>query len=270
MATTVTMSSCCLSGKVHNGTPTGKIETIDNLQTYVAAPADGSRAKTIVFLVDIFGWEFKNMRLLADSYAEAGFYCYLPDVHQGDSVPMSLLQPSEPPLKIRREKTADEIAEDGVMVRKIVMPWMAKHGDAVSRPLISSFISKVRQIPGTGKVGAIGFCWGGRHAILAAHGEVDAAYSCHPSLVTIPEDFEPISVPLSFAVGDADSLLSNDVVDKIQDVMAKTAKAPWELKIYKDQIHGFAVRSDWSSDVDKKAMDDCEKQGVEWFNKYLA
>lgn len=46
------MGACCLSGKVHEGTPTGKIETIDNLQTYVATPKDGSKAKSIVFLVD--------------------------------------------------------------------------------------------------------------------------------------------------------------------------------------------------------------------------
>jgi hypothetical protein len=46
------MSSCCLSGKVHGGTPTGKVETIGNLQTYVAAPKDGSKAKSIVFLSD--------------------------------------------------------------------------------------------------------------------------------------------------------------------------------------------------------------------------
>lgn len=36
------------------------------------------------------------------------------------------------------------------------------------------------------------------------------------------------------------------------------------------QVHGFALRSDWSSEKDRKAMDDAEKQGVEWFNKYLA
>ena len=46
------MSECCLSGKVHEGTTTGKTETIDNLQTYVAAPKDGSKAKSIVFLTD--------------------------------------------------------------------------------------------------------------------------------------------------------------------------------------------------------------------------
>lgn len=52
MSTGVGMSSCCLSGKVHEGTPTGTIETIDNLQTYVAMPKDGGKGKAIVFLVD--------------------------------------------------------------------------------------------------------------------------------------------------------------------------------------------------------------------------
>jgi len=68
MSTGVGMSECCLSGrlvenhhkvedrtknlKVHEGTPTGKIETIDDHQTYVAAPKDGSKGKSIVFLVD--------------------------------------------------------------------------------------------------------------------------------------------------------------------------------------------------------------------------
>ena len=42
------------------------------------------------------------------------------------------------------------------------------------------------------------------------------------------------------------------------------------LQIYEDQIHGFALRSDWSSDKDKKAMDETVQQGVEWFTKYLS
>ena len=35
-------------------------------------------------------------------------------------------------------------------------------------------------------------------------------------------------------------------------------------------MHGFALRSDWSSEKDKKAMDDAEAQGIEWFKRYLA
>lgn len=127
----------------------------------------------------------------------------------------------------------------------------------------------MRSFPGTGKVGAIGFCWGGRYAILAAHGEVDAAYACHPALVAIPGDFDPVTKPLSLAIGDKDSLLDNDQVGKIQDIMAKKTSIPHELRIYEDQIHGFALRSDWSSEKDRKAMDESEAQGIEWFNRYL-
>ncbi|KAH6709350.1 dienelactone hydrolase family protein-like protein [Leptodontidium sp. MPI-SDFR-AT-0119] len=270
MSTGVGMSTCCLSGQVHDGTPAGKIETIDNLQTYVAAPKDGSTAKTIVFLVDIFGWEFKNVRLLADNYAKAGFYCYIPDVHQGDSIPLELLNSVEPPLKTREQLTMIDKTKATAAVGVTLPPWLMKHREAVSRPLIESFINTIRQVPGTSKVGAIGFCWGGRYAILAAHGVVDAAYACHPSLVDVPGDFEGVAKPLSLAVGDSDSLLDNGTVSQIQDIIAKKTELPHELRIYKDQVHGFALRSDWSSEKDKKAMDDAEKQGVEWFNKYLA
>jgi len=270
MSTGVGVSSCCLSGSVHEGTPTGKIETIDNLQTYVAAPKDGSKAKTIVFLVDIFGWEFKNVRLLADNYAKAGFYVYVPDFHQGDSIPIEFLQSVEPPLKTREQLTVIDKTKATATVGTTLPPWLVKHREAVTKPLIDSFISAVRKVPGTGKVGAIGFCWGGRYAILAAHGEVDAAYACHPSLVAVPADFDPIAKPISLAVGDSDSLLDNKTVGQIQDILAKKTNLPHELRIYEDQVHGFALRSDWSSDKDKKAMDESEKQGIEWFQKYLA
>lgn len=51
-STNVGMSSCCLSGHIANGTPSGTEEQIGGLQTYVAAPKDGSKKKSIVFLVD--------------------------------------------------------------------------------------------------------------------------------------------------------------------------------------------------------------------------
>jgi len=264
------MSECCLSGKVHEGTPTGRVETIDNLQTYVAAPKDGSKAKSIIFLVDIFGWEFKNVRLLADNYAKAGFYCYIPDIHQGDSLPLEFLQSVEPPLKMREQLTLVDKTIATANVGTTLPPWLIRHREGVSKPLIDSFINAVRAIPGTGKVGALGFCWGGRYAILAAHGEVDAAYACHPSLVAVPGDFEAVSKPLSLAVGDQDSLLDKDTVGKIQDLMAKKTSLPHELRIYEDQVHGFALRSDWSSEKDRNAMDEAEKQGIEWFNEYLS
>jgi dienelactone hydrolase len=223
----------------------------------------------LLILALVFGWEFKNIRLLADNYAQAGFHYYIPDVHQGDSLPTECLNSIEPPLKTREQLTLLDKTKATATVGTTLGPWLIKHRETISKPIVGSFIAAVRAIPGTGKVGALGFCWGGRYAILAAHGEVDAAYACHPSLVTVPGDFDPVTKPLSLAVGDKDSLLDNVTVGQIQDLMAKKTSLPHELRIYEDQVHGFALRNDWSSEKDRKAMDESEKQGVDWFNKYL-
>ena len=43
-----------------------------------------------------------------------------------------------------------------------------------------------------------------------------------------------------------------------------------EVRIYEDQVHGFALRGDWSSEKDRKAMDEATQQGINWFKKHLA
>ncbi|KAG7002234.1 hypothetical protein G7Y79_00028g062550 [Physcia stellaris] len=292
MSENVGMSSCCLSGAIHDGTPTGRVDTLGGLQTYIAEPRTGSKAKSVIFISDsartpvpslsspltcsvVFGWELTNTRLLADEYAKEGFYVYLPDFHQGDSLPIDFLQNVEPPLKKQETLTVTEKAKNTAVVPVTLGPWLLTHRESVTRPLIDGFINTVRNTPGTNKIGALGFCWGGRYAILQAHGQskdgsgsdiggVDAA------VVAIPGDFDPITKPLSLAVGTKDSLLDMDSIGKIQDLLAKKTEVPHELQIYEDQVHGFALRSDWSSEKDKKAMDDAQKQGVAWFSKYLA
>lgn len=206
-------------------------------------------------------------------------------MHEGDSIDESFLQTVEPPLPQREQLSLVDKATSTASVGATLGPWLAKHREGVARPIIENFIDKVRYIPGTDKVGAIGFCWGGRYAILAAHKElssgegkgVDAAYACHPSLVSIPADFEPVAVPLSLALGDKDSLLGEFEAKQIKELMEKKregqeggVKVESEVRIYEDQVHGFALRGDWSSEKDKKAMDQATQQGIEWFKKYLS
>ena len=100
-----------------------------------------------------------------------------------------------------------------------------------------------------------------------AHELADCAVAQHPSLVAVPGDFDPVTKPLSLAVGDQDSLLDNKTVEGIKEILAK--KSDTEVVVYEDQVHGFALRGDWSSEKDKKAMDDAEKQGIAFFEKHL-
>lgn len=102
-------------------------------------------------------------------------------------------------------------------------------------------------------------------------------YACHPSLVSIPADFDPIIVPTSLALGGKDSLLGEYEVGQIKEVMEakRVGKqgeklAESEVRVYPKQVHGFALRGDWSHEDDKKAMDEAEKQGIEWFKKHLS
>jgi hypothetical protein len=157
------MGACCLSGAVHEGSPQGREDTIGGLPTYIAEPSDKSTAKTVVFIVDIFGWKFKNVRLLADQYAKAGFYCYIPDVHEGDSLPIEFLQSVEPPLKKKEQEGIIDKAKETVDVMATLGPWLAKHREAVAEPLISGFINTVRTIPGTNKIG-------GEYSFNLSHG----------------------------------------------------------------------------------------------------
>ncbi|KAI4266738.1 MAG: hypothetical protein L6R38_008570 [Xanthoria sp. 2 TBL-2021] len=273
------MSSCCLSGALHEGKPTGRVDNIGGLDTYISEPKGGSKTKSVIFISDIFGWEFPNTRLLADQYALAGFYTYLPDFHEGDSLPISFLQNVEPPLKKQEQLSVIEKATNAAVVPSTLGPWLVKHREAVSKPLIDGFVNTVRMIPGTDVVGAVGFCWGGRYAILQAHGPnlatpgeiggVDAVFAAHPSLVAVPGDFDPVSRPLSLAFGTKDSLLDEGTRGKIVDLMAGKKEVKHEIRLYEEQVHGFALRSDWSSEKDKKAMDEATRQGIEWMEKYL-
>ena len=52
MSQNVGMSSCCLSGTLHEGSPTGRIDTIGGLKTYIAEPKDGQKTKSLIFISD--------------------------------------------------------------------------------------------------------------------------------------------------------------------------------------------------------------------------
>ncbi len=77
--------SDCATGTLHAGTPTGHVETLHGLPTYIAEPPSGTSLRGIVVILpDAFGWELPNSRILADNYASKGkFTVLLPEFMDG-------------------------------------------------------------------------------------------------------------------------------------------------------------------------------------------
>ncbi|KAI9823741.1 MAG: hypothetical protein M1832_002298 [Thelocarpon impressellum] len=225
MSTNIGLGECCLSGRVQQ----------------------------------VFGWGFKGTRLLTDVYAEAGFRAVLPDVHDGDSLRSEILQDIAPNLKDAAQMSVVERAGKTASVASKLDRSLRRRGQ-------EAFADEVRKLPGTGKVGVIGFCWSGRHVILLAGSDaVEAAHACHPSLLGILADIEPVKKPLSLAVGEMYSLLDAATVGKIEALLEDKG-----LRVHEDQVHGFSLRGEWSSERDREAMDDAQKQGIAWINKHLS
>lgn len=77
----------CASGHLHEGTPTGHVETVHGFPAYITSPPGDEPSKGIVVIIpDAFGWNLNNSRILADAYAKrAGVKVFLPDFMNGMS-----------------------------------------------------------------------------------------------------------------------------------------------------------------------------------------
>lgn len=79
----------------------------------------------------------------------------MPDIHSGDSLPLSFLQNVKPPLKAQENLSLADKVKNAAVVPATLGPWALKHREGVTKPLIDGFINAVRMIPETNKIGAV-------------------------------------------------------------------------------------------------------------------
>ena len=130
------------------------------IETYVALPVEG-RAPGILLLPPVFGIE-PVIQELADRYAARGFVVAVPNQFHRDAEPEMMERTDEG--RARALARAQRVDVDQIV-------------DDVRAEVVA-----LRAIPQcTGKIGVVGFCFGGRYAFLAAARlDVDAAAAFHP------------------------------------------------------------------------------------------
>lgn len=126
------------------------------------------------------------------------------------------------------------------------------------------------------KIGLAGFCWGGKYALLLSHpfslpsigaNLVDASFTAHPSLVSVPADLNPIVVPLSLAIGTTDEWMSASDIQECKRLLE--AKSDCEVRLYEGATHGFAVRGNPHDEKQARFGLQAEDQAVAWFRQHL-
>jgi carboxymethylenebutenolidase len=178
------------------------------LSAYLSSPAGRPRG-TVVVIQEIFGVT-RHIRAVTDQYAAAGF------------------QSIAPAMFDRVERNVDVPYDDFARGKG----YVSRLKDDQITLDVQAAVDRVR---GAGKVGIVGYCWGGAVAYLAAaRNDVDAAVSYYGSAIArhVAAGVKP-HVPIQFHFGEKDASIPPSVIEQI-----KTAVPEGIYHLYPAE-HGF-------------------------------
>lgn len=190
----------------------------DAFDGYLALPP-GGQGPGLVLFQEIFGVN-AHIRAVAEQFALAGFVVLAPDVFWRQQ---------------RRVELGYEGAdrEQALAMMKATVPAQS---DADVRHTVAALRARP-EVAGR-KVGAIGYCMGGRLAFAAAAlAGVDAAVSYYGGGIQNRLDLAPrINAPMLFHYAGHDPAIPPDAVAQVQAAMAGK---PATFHLYADAHHGF-------------------------------
>ena len=194
------------------------------LGAWLAKP-EGTPKAGLIILQEIFGIT-EHLRTVAENYAGRGYLTIVPSlfdrVQPGVVLDYSAVEQGR---EIMMQLDLDDVVEDMIAAR-----------DAVQS---------------AGKVAAVGYCWGGAMADLAAcRAGVDAASAYYGRMIVNWLDLKP-ACPVIYHFGEIDALIPMDMVDQI-----KAARPEGEFHIYPGAGHGFDCvdRDDFSPENAELAL----------------
>lgn len=274
------------TGALRAAEPTGHLETIHDVPTYISRGAAPSNS-TIVFLTDGFGLNLVNSKLLADHYASrSGLRVLVPNLLPGGGLPLRIMRLSD----ILRAHVPwyhlvghARRARAGAQLLAILLPFGL--GMRRSYPALLGYVRAVRaSLPLGAKLGLAGFCLGGHWSSricaepTAAERDdrlVDAHFAAQPSSIGA-EELAALAgrfrVPFSLALGDRDLIMSVDQARRTEAALRDVFRdEPHKLQVvlYENCGHGFAQRADPKQASENEAAERAADQAIAWFRRFL-
>jgi len=205
------------------------------LAAYQATPATSPKGG-IVILQEIFGIT-DHIRRVTDQYADHGYLAIAPGLFD----------------RVRPGVALDysDVEEGRSLMSRLELD------DVVSDMRAAAAAARAG-----GKVAAIGYCWGGAMADLAAcRLDIDAAVAYYGRMIVEWLDEQP-RCPVMYHFGAKDPLIPMDMIEKITG-----ARAGQPSFIYEDAGHGFNCdeRDDFAPESAKLALD----RTLEFLDRHL-
>ncbi|XP_057524465.1 endo-1,3;1,4-beta-D-glucanase-like isoform X2 [Amaranthus tricolor] len=225
-----------------SGVGNGHAQVIGGLNSYVSSFSSSLFA--IILISDVFGYEAPKLRKLADKVAAAGYYVVVPDVLHGD--------PYNPENKDRP-----------------LQVWLKDHEAAKAFEEVKPIVDTLKH-KGMHKIGAAGFCWGGKVVALLAQNDeyIQAGVLLHPSAVT-EDDIEGVKVPLAILGAENDSVTPPKLVKKFEKILQSKPEVYSFVKIFCGVAHGWTIRYDENDAFAVKAAEEAHQDMLAWFKKYI-
>jgi carboxymethylenebutenolidase len=231
----------------------------DTIKGYLARPSQPGRNPGIVVIHEAFGL-VEHIRDLARRFANIGYNALAPDLYSRKG------GPSNP----------DDI--------NTVFPVMFGKSDAEAVQDLEAAAAHLRGLPGaSGKIGAIGFCSGGRQTLLFAcsSDKVDAAVDCWggfihratPDAETTPSRPTPIlnmvdrlHCPLFGVFGEEDQ---NPTVAQSEELRSRAQRAGKDvtIKVYTNAGHAFIA--DYRPSYREGPAAELWRDATAFFDKHL-
>jgi carboxymethylenebutenolidase len=228
-----------------------EIETLgggEHFPAYVAEPTSTARAAIIV-IQEIFGVN-EGIRRKCDNWAARGYLAIAPDLFW-------------------RVRPGVQLDPDVPEQFQQALELMGKFDQDKGTSDIEASIRHARQqLGGSGKVGCVGFCLGGRLAFMtSARTDIDASVGYYAvGLDSLLRERHAIARPLMLHIAEADHFVGPDVQQAMHEALDDHPQVV--LHDYQDEDHGFAA--EMGNRRSEQAAQLADERTEQFFAQHLA